>query len=528
LVTDLGGLEFAFNPLHRYNVYAMSQTLYRKYRPQFFAELVGQDHIRTTLQNQIASGKLAHAYLFCGMRGVGKTTVARLFAKSVNCENRKNGDNEPCGKCESCVAIASGHSLDLIEIDAASNRRIDDVREIREHLPVGPVKSRYKVVIVDEVHMMTTEAFNALLKTLEEPPAHVIFILATTEVHKVPDTILSRCQRFDFRRLSVIDLIKRLETLVTLEKVKVEPEVLKQIAQLAGGSTRDAESYLGKILSLDVKNITQKEASLVLPHSDINSALSLVEYLINRRTSEAVALVNKFLEEGGELSTFHKQVLEIMRKLLLIKLGGALPSYANIELTPEQEAGLVNLSREITYSRLQDMLQNWLNALENWRQSELLQLPTELAIVMICENKREATDSSASIPSQSPKIEDKADKKETSLPKIDSSSPITLSQISEHWNEIVVKLRDFNHSLSFVLSVAKPIKLEGKSLTIAFQYKLHQERVNDHKIKEVIQKVLHDVFTTDFVIKTIVNEDKETQGDLLTNILSTFGGQVVE
>lgn len=507
-------------------IYAMSQTLYRKYRPQFFSELVGQDHIRTTLQNQIASGKLAHAYLFCGMRGVGKTTVARLLAKAINCENHKNGENEPCGKCESCMSITKGRSLDLIEIDAASNRRIDDVREIREHLPVGPVKSRYKVVIVDEVHMMTTEAFNALLKTLEEPPTHVIFILATTEVHKIPDTILSRCQRFDFRRLAVIDLIKRLETLVTLEKVKVEPEVLKQIAQLAGGSTRDAESYLGKILSLDVKNITQKEASLVLPHSDINSALGLVEYLINRHTSEAVALVNKFLEEGGELSTFHKQVLELMRKLLLIKLGGILPSYANIELTPEHEAKLVNLSREITYSRLQDMLQNWLGALENWRQSELLQLPAELAIVAICENKREITDLPNT--SQASKISDSASKKEMSLPKIDSSTPITLSQISDHWNEIVVKLRDFNHSLSFVLSVAKPVKLEGKSLTIAFQYKLHQERVNDHKIKEVIQKTLHDVFTTDFVIKTIVNEEKEAQGDLLTNILSTFGGQIVK
>jgi DNA polymerase-3 subunit gamma/tau len=525
---NLNNLRFAFNSLHSYNIYTMSQTLYRKYRPQFFAELVGQDHIRTTLQNQIATGKLAHAYLFCGMRGVGKTTVARLLAKAVNCESRKSGEGEPCGKCESCVAIADGKSLDLIEIDAASNRRIDDVREIREHIPVGPVKSRYKVIIVDEVHMMTTEAFNALLKTLEEPPAHVIFILATTEVHKVPDTILSRCQRFDFRRLSVNDLIKRLETLVVAEKVKVEAEILKQIAQLAGGSTRDAESYLGKILSLGVKNITHQEASLVLPHSDIKSTLELVEHLVNRRTSEAVALVNNFLEEGGELSTFHKQVLEIMRKLLLIKLGGTSPSYANMELTTEQEAKLADLSREITYARLQDMLRHWLGASESFRQTELLQLPTELAIVTICENRGEVADSVITPKSTNNSTGVSTGKKEVLLPKNDLSAPVTLAQISERWNEIVIKLREFNHSLSFILSIAKPVKLDGKTLTISFQYKLHQERVNDHKVKEAIQKALLDVLAVDFVIKTIVSEAQEKQGDLLTNILSTFGGQVVE
>ncbi len=179
----------------------MTTTIYRKYRPQFFSDVIGQEHVTKTLQNEISSGKLAHAYLFCGIRGVGKTTLARLLAKSLNCKEKKAGDYEPCDKCESCLAIKSGTSLDLLELDAASNRRIDDIREIKEHIPYGPLTSNYKIVIIDEVHMLTTEAFNALLKTLEEPPAHTIFVLATTEIHKLPDTIISRCQRFDFHKV---------------------------------------------------------------------------------------------------------------------------------------------------------------------------------------------------------------------------------------------------------------------------------------------------------------------------------------
>ncbi len=189
----------------------MASAIYRKYRPQLFSEVIGQDHVTKTLVNEIINDKLAHAYLFCGMRGIGKTTVARVLAKAINCEKRSSQKAEPCNKCQSCEAINNGRSLDLLEIDAASNRRIDDIREIKEHIPYGPSQAKYRVVIVDEVHMLTTEAFNALLKTLEEPPPHVKFIFATTEAHKVPLTILSRCQRFNFKRITTAQTVAKLE-----------------------------------------------------------------------------------------------------------------------------------------------------------------------------------------------------------------------------------------------------------------------------------------------------------------------------
>ncbi len=503
----------------------MSETLYRKHRPQTFAEVIGQAPIVTTLQNQLQGGKISHAYLFCGIRGVGKTTVARLLAKAVNCERRKPGSSEACGECESCIAVATGRSLDVIELDAASNRRIDDVRELREMIPVGPAHSRYKVVIVDEVHMLTTEAFNALLKTLEEPPAHVIFILATTEVHKVPDTILSRCQRFDFRRLPAADVVTRLETLAKAEGVTVAAEVLKEVAYLSSGSARDAESYLGKLVSLGEKRITQETASLVLPHSDLKTTLTFMEQVTERHTGEALALLNRFLEEGGELMAFHRQVLELLRKMLLVKLGGKLGSYASLELTPPDEARLEALAQHVSTHRLQGMLATWLEAGQERRASDIFQLPLELATVAMGEEAPELSSlprgtSAVSHPAASPTVS-------AVKPSADTGK-LTLAQVALQWNQVVAKLRDFNHSLSFILSIAKPSHLEGKTLTITFQYKLHQERVNDPKVRAAIEQVLDDVLQTKLAIRAVVEEVAAGTGDLLASVLGTFGGQVVD
>ena len=230
----------------------MQSTLYRKYRPQTFKEVVGQNHIKTTIQSELESGKIAHAYLFSGPRGLGKTTMARLFAKAVNCLNRKEGESEPCNVCDACKEVIEAKSLDVIEIDAASHTGVDNVREnIINNSRFTPTSRKYKVFIIDEVHMLSTAAFNALLKTLEEPPAHAIFILATTEIHKVPQTIISRCQHFDFRKVSENDIFKRLSLIVTQEGKSVDKSVLESIAYYAEGCIRDAESLLGQILSLD-------------------------------------------------------------------------------------------------------------------------------------------------------------------------------------------------------------------------------------------------------------------------------------
>ncbi|MEK7625199.1 MAG: DNA polymerase III subunit gamma/tau, partial [Patescibacteria group bacterium] len=252
-------------------------TLYRKYRPQSFADVTGQDTIVQTLQNEIAANKLSHAYLFSGPRGVGKTTLARLFAKAVSCEKRKDGQFEPCNDCQACNQINRGRHIDIIEIDAASQTGVDSVREnIIENAGIMPTVLKYKIFIIDEVHMLSTSAFNALLKTLEEPPAHVIFILATTELHKLPATVISRCERYTFKKITFDKMLARLKNLCKAEKVKVDKEVLERIVYKSDGGLRDAESLLGQILSLNLKEIRVEDAQIVLP---LSSSETIIRYL---------------------------------------------------------------------------------------------------------------------------------------------------------------------------------------------------------------------------------------------------------
>lgn len=297
----------------------MSYTaLYRKFRPDTFEEVKGQDHIVTTLRNQIKADRIGHAYLFTGTRGTGKTSIAKLFAKSVNCEHPVDGS--PCGTCRSCQTIASGASVNVIEIDAASNNGVDNIREIIEEVSYSPVEGKYKVYIIDEVHMLSIGAFNALLKTLEEPPSYVIFILATTEVHKIPITILSRCQRYDFKRITIETIADRLRELMEKEQVQVEEKALRYIAKTADGSMRDALSLLDQCIAFHFgEELTYDKVLDVLGAVDTEVFARLIELIQSHDITGCISLLEEVVMQGRELTQFVTDITWYLRNLLLVK-----------------------------------------------------------------------------------------------------------------------------------------------------------------------------------------------------------------
>ena len=297
----------------------MSYTaLYRKFRPTEFSDVKGQDHIVTTLKNQILSDRIGHAYLFCGTRGTGKTTIAKIFAKAVNCEHPVDGN--PCGECASCRAIGSGASMNVIEIDAASNNGVDNIREIREEVAYSPAEGKYKVYIIDEVHMLSIGAFNALLKTLEEPPSYVIFLLATTEVHKIPITILSRCQRYDFRRITTETITDRLRDLMRQEQVEVEARALTYIAKAGDGSMRDALSLLDQCIAFYLgQKLTYDRVLEVLGAVDVEVFGSFFRRICARDLTGIIEELEQIILQGRELSQFVADFIWYLRNLLMLK-----------------------------------------------------------------------------------------------------------------------------------------------------------------------------------------------------------------
>ena len=297
----------------------MSYTaLYRKFRPENFKDVKGQDHIVTTLKNQIAADRIGHAYLFCGTRGTGKTTIAKLFAKTVNCENPQDGN--PCGECGSCKAIAAGASMNVMEIDAASNNGVENIREIISDVSYSPANGRFKVYIIDEVHMLSIGAFNALLKTLEEPPSYCIFILATTEVHKIPITILSRCQRYDFKRISIDTITGRMQELITAENVQVEDRALRYIAKTADGSMRDALSLLDQCIAFHFgQKLTYDMVLDVLGAVDTVVFSRLLREILDRNVLGCINLLEEIVMQGRELTQFVSDFTWYLRNLLIVK-----------------------------------------------------------------------------------------------------------------------------------------------------------------------------------------------------------------
>lgn len=334
----------------------MSYTaLYRKFRPQEFEDVKGQEHIVTTLKNQIKADRIGHAYLFCGTRGTGKTTVAKIFAKAVNCEHPVDGS--PCGKCPACQGIAAGTSMNVIEIDAASNNGVDNIRQIREEVSYRPTEGKYKVYIIDEVHMLSAGAFNALLKTLEEPPAYVIFILATTEAHKIPITILSRCQRYDFHRISIDTITDRLAELMRTEQVDVEERALRYVAKAGDGSMRDALSLLDQCIAFHLgEKLTYENVLEVLGAVDTEVFSALLRQVLAKDVTGAILTVDQLVDQGRELGQMVNDFTWYMRSLLLIQsaddMEDVLDMSAEHLAALKEEAQMVEPETLIRYIRI--------------------------------------------------------------------------------------------------------------------------------------------------------------------------------
>lgn len=541
-------------------------VLARRWRPRLFGEVVGQEHVTRTLQNAISANRIAHAYLFSGPRGVGKTTVARILAKAVNC--MEGTQSEPCGKCNICKEISASGSIDVIEMDAASNRRIDEIRELIENVKFSPVSGKYKVYIIDEAHMLTIEAFNALLKTLEEPPGHVIFILATTEPHKIPDTILSRCQRFDFRMLTRKEIIDRLRRLAEADDVVVEDEALSMIAESADGGMRDAESILDQILSFGGGEVRTEEVIKLLGLGASHLLDQLVGNILQNDSSESLKTLNELAEHGADLSQCLKKLISYFRDLMVYKVN---PDLIDAPETKLQQ--LAKHSEAASIDKFMKIARIFAQTESDIKQLGYERLNLELSLVKLSRLKE------GSIPldevlGKLEEIESKfASGSVTSVSAVAESEPIyriAAASIEEEaaeeqvenadeesdplramWLKLLDAVKEKESPMHHAfLKEASPISISDDCLTIDFlpKFNWHREQVQEPETRKAVETQLSELMGKPMRLK--VNDgnspdsDKETEQESPTSqrdmrldaqqdesvrlVLDVFDGRVVE
>lgn len=484
----------------------------------------------TTLKNEIIHDTVAHAYLFSGPRGVGKTTTARLLAKAVNCQNRDKNSAEPCNNCSSCGEINAGHHIDVIEVDAASQTGVDNVREnIIENAQFKPTTAKKKIFIVDEVHMLSTSAFNALLKTLEEPPAHVVFILATTELHKLPATVISRCQRFHFKKIRYEQMLKRLKKISTEEDVTVDEEVLDRIIVKSDGCLRDAESLLGQIFSLNLKKVTTEDAELVLPTSNSEIIVEFVEHLLHKETKEAILLIQKEIDDGQAPDQFAYTTIELLRVMLVVKTTGTTKLYQS-EYSDTILKRIDNLAKKTEMTMLVKLIEQALVRRAQIKTSPLPQLPLELlaAEASIIGNE---TFVPPLIKETKNETKEKTEIKETKpTPVLNTDTTAIFETIKNQWNTIVEKISETNRSLTFILKMCGLKEISNNQLTLLVPYLIHKEKLEEAKSRHALEIAIENAIGQKIAVVCEVQE-KPTE-NLPDNELNTlavaFGGQVVD
>jgi DNA polymerase-3 subunit gamma/tau len=537
----------------------MGQALYRKWRPRDWGEVIGQDAIITTLKNAVSSQHIGHAYLFAGPRGTGKTTTARLFAKSINCQ-AENANTRPCNQCPLCLAVNENRMLDLIEIDAASNTSVDDVRELREKVNFSPSLGKYKIYIIDEIHMLSNAAFNALLKTLEEPPAHIIFILATTEIQKIPATVLSRCQRFDFRRIPRLEIIAKLKELASGEKIKVDESALDLIARQATGSMRDAISLLDQLASTG-ESVTLDRVCKVLGTSGDQSVADLVDAIIQEKIGNGFDIIHAALDAGSDPKQYARQIVDHLRDAMLCKLGSphlVSGSSEVIDMLKRQSASLPMF-------RLMDLITRFnsaaLDSRNNWQPG----LSLELALAGSMFVKEPATQAGSKVmpspesgkspiappiastqpvkparqepaPLKSQVLTDTGETK--SIDGVHSSiEEISLNQVNQNWLAIRAAVKKKKGQTEGLLNSCQPMGIKDGALVLGFATDILQKKMENPENITITEQALEEVLGRKLnVICSLTNNkpnnlphnhEIDSEG-MVGTALRDLGGEVVD
>jgi len=507
------------------------QSLYRKWRPQTFEDIIGQKHITQTLMNAISLNRISHAYIFSGPRGVGKTSTARILAKSLNCENGPT--LHPCNKCERCVRITDGYSMDVIEIDGASNNGVDSIRELRNKVNFAPAEGRYKIYIIDEVHMLSQGAFNALLKTLEEPPPYVIFVFATTDPHKIPSTILSRCQWFNFRRISLVDIVAKLNMIIKDEKLNIDDKTLNMIARSSTGSMRDAESALDQIIAYCGKDITSQSVREVLGIIEEEVFFDFIEAIIKNDTLKGIEIVNRTSDLGEDASQFIKNLMEYVHNLSLAKV--CQKEILNLQgIFTEDRERLLEQSKMIKLEKLFNMVNDLAEAERKMRYTRHPWILLEMLVIKftVGENhflkeveekkdeyfldfspmkdipesdKKNIVTREGVLPKK--KIQDKVKTKEAFL--VQAKEVSADLDFNQAWTTILNKIKKTKISVYSFIIANNLINIENNKLIIGFnkKYTFHKESLEKKNNKILLQELIKEETGRVLTIECIINDN---------------------